>query len=474
MKVRSGNFIPAAQVAINDPDLQEAVSFGAGQATEKRARAMFAFGREHGEAMRAQAANIKRQALQQLPDLLEQAESTLQENGVEVLWAVDGAEANRHVVQIARRHDVQLVTKSKSMVTEEIGLNEALQEEGLSVLETDLGEFIVQLDEGRPSHIVAPIIHKTKGSIRDTLVQQAGMSPTDDTEEMARFARRYLRQKFLEADMGVSGGNFVIAETGSLCLVTNEGNGRMVTALPRVHVALVGIEKVIPTVEDYGTMTQVLSRSATGQTLTVYTTMINGPRRPQESDGPEHVYVIFVDNGRSRIYGTDYAEALACIRCGACLNACPVYRVTGGHAYGWVYPGPIGAVVTPLMTGLENASPLPHASSLCGMCKEVCPVDIDLPRMLLDLRHDLEEAGHNEFVWDAGMKAWSTVVRSPRLFSAAGRGAALVSQMMDRPPMPGPLGGWTKYRDAPPFAPKSFRRLWAERQEKQQEDHDES
>lgn len=469
MKVKANNFIPAAKVAINDPELQEAVSFGAGQGAQKRQAAMFAYGEEHGEALRQQAATLKRRALQQLPELLEAAEASLQENGVEVLWALDATEANLHVQEIARRHDVQLVTKSKSMVTEEIGLNEALEEIGLSVVETDLGEFIVQLSGETPSHIVVPIVHKTKQTIRDTLVQQAGMPPTDDTEEMARYARDYLRQQFLTADMGVSGGNFIIAETGTLCLVTNEGNARMVTSLPRVHVALVGIEKVIPAVEDFATLTQLLSRSATGQTLTVYTHMIHGPRRPDETDGPAHVYVIFVDNGRSRIYGTAYAEALACIRCGACLNACPVYRVTGGHAYGWVYPGPIGAIITPLLTGLENASPLPYASSLCGRCKEVCPVDIDLPRMLLDLRHDLVQQGQTAWIWNAGMNVWSRSARSPRLFSVAGRAGALASRISGSPPLPGPLDGWTRYREFPRFARRNFHQLWAERQEQEEE-----
>lgn len=470
MKVRSNNFVPAADVAIHDADLQEAVSFGAGQGATKRNRAMFAYGEEHGESLRQEAAAAKRAALRRLPDLLEEAEASLQGNGVEVLWAVDAAEANAHVLEIARRHDVRLVTKSKSMVTEETGLNEALERAGLEVVETDLGEFIVQISGDHPSHIVVPIVHKTKQSIRDTMVEKTGMPPTDDTEEMARYARQYLRQKFLTADMGISGGNFIIAETGTLCLVTNEGNARMVTSLPRVHVALVGIEKVIPSVEDYALLTQLLSRSATGQTITVYTHMIHGPRRPEEGDGPEHVYVIFVDNGRSRIYGTEYAESLACIRCGACLNACPVYRVTGGHAYGWVYPGPIGAVVTPLMTGLENASPLPYASSLCGRCKEVCPVDIDLPRMLLDLRRDLVEQGHTGWIWDAGMEVWSRGTRSPRLFSLAGRAAALGGGVLSRTPLPRPLSGWTRYRDLPRFAPRSFRQLWDERQQEEADD----
>ena len=279
--------------------------------------------------MRQQAAAIKRDALNRLPELLKQAEETMQANGITVLWAVDAAEANRLVLDIAKRHNVRSAVKSKSMVTEEIGLNQSLESASIDVLETDLGEFIVQLGEETPSHIVVPVVHKTKESIRQLLIEEANMSPTDDTEEMANFARDYLRQPFLTADMGISGGNFIVAETGTICFVSNEGNIRLVTSLPRIHVALVGIEKVIATGEDYATLTQLLPRSATGQTMTVYTHMVNGPRRDNETDGPEHVYVIFVDNGRSQIYSSDYGEALACIRCGACLNVCPVYGKIG-------------------------------------------------------------------------------------------------------------------------------------------------
>jgi L-lactate dehydrogenase complex protein LldF len=463
MKIRANDFIPAAQVAINDVDLQTAVSFGTNSGFTKRQAAMFADGEAHGQAMRQQAAAIKRHALNNLPDLLEQAEANMQDNGIRVLWAVDGDEANQLVLEIARRHDVQSVVKSKSMVTEETGLNQALEMADIDVLETDLGEYIVQLGEETPSHIVVPIVHKTKESIRDLLIEKANMPPTDDTEVMAQFAREEMRQRFLAADMGVSGGNFILAETGSICLVSNEGNARLATSLPRVYVALVGIEKIVPTVEDYATLTQMLPRSATGQIMTVYTHMINGPRQPDESDGPEHVYVILVDNGRSHIYNTDYAEALACIRCGACLNGCPVYQSTGGHAYGWVYPGPIGAVITPLFNGLENATPLPYASSLCGMCKEVCPVAIDIPRMLLDLRHDLVKSGKGGAVWNVGMKAWAIGNQSPTLFNLGGKAAALSRNMMPKT-LPGPLSGWTDYRTPPQFAPKSFRQLWQERQ----------
>ena len=463
MKVQSNNFIPKAQVAINDPDLQTAVSFGTNSGFTKRQAAMFADGETHGQAMRQQAAAIKRHALNNLPDLLEQAEANMQANGIQVLWALDAAEANQHVLEIARRHEVRSVVKSKSMVTEEIGLNHVLEAASIDVLETDLGEYIVQLGGETPSHIVVPIVHKTKASIRDLLIEKAAMPPTDDTETMAQFARETLRQKFLAADMGVSGGNFILAETGSVCLVSNEGNARLTTSLPRVHVALVGIEKIVPTVADYATLTQVLPRSATGQTMTVYTHLVNGPRQPGESDGPEHVYVILVDNGRSQIYTSDYCEALACIRCGACLNGCPVYQVTGGHAYGWVYPGPIGAVVTPLLTGLENASPLPHASTLCGMCKEVCPVDINIPRMLLDLRHDLVQRGQGDTLWNVGMKAWAFGNRSPGRFVFGGKAAAKATNLLKPKSLPGPLSGWTKYRTTPKFAPTSFHQLWQER-----------
>ncbi len=461
MQAKSNEFVPLSSIAVRDQQLGTAIANGARTAYNNRLRTLFVDGREHGEALRHQAAEAKRRALRQLPDLLEQAETNLQANGIEVLWAEDAAEVGRYVIEIARRHEVQKVTKSKSMVTEEVGLNHVLETEGLVVVETDLGEYIIQLAKEPPSHIVAPILHKSKSDVRDIFVSELGMAPTDDAAEMTRFARQQLREHFLSADMGISGGNFVIAETGTIGLVTNEGNGRMVTTLPRVHVAIVGIEKLVETVDDYVTLTQILARSSTGQTMPVYTHMINGPRRKADPDGPEHVYVIFVDNGRSDIYCTDYAEALACIRCGACLNACPVYRSVGGHAYGWVYSGPIGAVITPLLIGLENATPLPNASSLCGICKEVCPVIIDLPRMLLDLRRDLVKQGHTSLMWKTGIRLWSWVSQSPRLFSLGG--------MMGRIGL-NRLGGkrfmrpWVKHRDFPDFAPKSFRQLWKERQ----------
>ncbi|MBI5958335.1 MAG: iron-sulfur cluster-binding protein [Chloroflexi bacterium] len=466
MTNKANEFASASRSAIQTPEMVAAVAFATNSAAAKRNIAFEVNGTEHGEALRQQAAEARRRALRKLPELLEQAEARMQANGIEVLWAKDGEEASQHVLNIARQHNIKHIAKSKSMVSEEIGLNAVLETAGFDVLETDLGEYIIQLAGETPSHIVAPVIHKSKAEIRDLFMERLGMAYTDDAAEMTRFARRHLREGFLKADMGISGGNFIIAETGTLCLVTNEGNGRMVTSLPPVHVALVGIEKVIETLDDYATLIQLLARSATGQVMSVYANLINGPRRTAEDGGPERVVVILVDNGRSKIYNSTYAEALACIRCGSCLNACPVYEAIGGHAYGWVYSGPIGAVITPLLTGLENATPLPHASSLCGKCKVVCPVDIDLPRMLLDLRHDLVAAGHAPLLWRMGLRGWAMVSRSPLLFGLVGWAAKWGSKVLPkhRTIPVGPLGGWSKSRDLPEFAPETFHQLWAKRE----------
>ena len=463
MKVTSEQFIPLADIGIHDSEMRKAVSTGTLTAYNKRIIAMGESGADHGEMMRQQASEAKRRALRNLPDLLEQAERNMTENGMVVLWAEDAQEANQHVLDIAQQHGIKKVIKGKSMMTEETALNDAMIAAGLEVIETDLGEYIIQINHEHPSHIVAPIVHKTKDQIRQIFMDKLDMPYIEDAQGMVAFARQHLRDHFMTGDMGISGGNFIIAETGSLCLVSNEGNGRLCTTMPKVHVAMVGIEKVIENLDDYATLTQVLPRSSTGQNMTVYTNIINGVA---QEGGPEHIYVILVDNGRTRIYADPkYTEALACIRCGACQNACPVYRVTGGLAYGWVYGGPIGAVLTPLLVGIENAAPLPHASSLCGTCKQVCPVDIDLPRMLLDLRADLVEIKHTEFKYDIGIKAWQIAMRSPTLYEFGGKAARMALNVGADKLVPSPLGEWKKHRDFPDFAPKSFRQLWRERKD---------
>ena len=463
MDVKSNKFIPAAQIAIADPALQAAVAHSTHNAAAGRVKVLFAYGEEHGEALRQQAAEAKRRALRDLPDLLERAEATMQANGIHVRWAVDGAEVAHHVLDIIHHHHARRVVKVKSMLSEEIELNHALFADGLDVVETDLGEYIVQLAHEPPRHLVGPALHLSKESIRDLFMRELDMPSTDDAEAMTRFARVLLRRAFLEAEVGISGGNFLIAETGTVCISTNEGNGRMVTTQPPVHIAIVGIEKIVATVEDFVTLSQILPRSSTGQPMTVYTHMINGPRG-DEPDGPEHVYVILVDNGRSAIYGTEYAEVLSCIRCGACLNACPVYRTTGGHAYGSPYSGPIGAVITPLLAGLEQAKPLPHASSLCGKCKDVCPVIIDLPRLLLDLRYDMVTHGYTPKMWVMGLRGFGIMAQSPRLWSMGTRLARFGRNNLLAQSFPPPLSAWTRHRNFPPFAPESFHQLWAKRQ----------
>jgi L-lactate dehydrogenase complex protein LldF len=462
----ANHFVQSATVAIQDITLQTALDRGTTRAVNNRIAAMGETTDAH--ALRAQARGARLRALQNLPELLERLEARLTEKGVHVLWAADGEECNRLVVEIAQKHQVRKIVKSKSMATEETQLNHALEAANLEVVETDLGEFVIQIAHETPSHIVFPILHKTREQVRDLFVDKLHMPPSDDPGTLTAAARVYMRQQFITADMGITGANFAIAETGTLAIVSNEGNARMCASLPRVHVAVVGIEKVIETVEDFATLVQLLTRSATGQRLTSYVQLLNGPAHADEPDGPETQYVILLDNGRSRIHSTEYAEALACIRCGACLNTCPVYQNVGGHAYGWVYPGPIGAIVTPLLEGIHNAAPLPHASSLCGACKSACPVDIDIPDMLLKLRGDLVEDGDTQFILTAGIKGWEVSMRNPALYAFSGRIASTLTRtikgkdgQLHRLPML--LGNWTKNRDFPPFAPKSFHQLWRER-----------
>jgi L-lactate dehydrogenase complex protein LldF len=458
----SSRFGERAAVALQDAQLQQALTIATTKFIGLRKDA-FA-GLPQGEALRDRARAIKEATLQKLDHYLEQLADNVERLGGHVHWASDGEEARETILGLCRHRGVKMAVKSKSMATEEIELNEALERAGVIPVETDLGEYIIQLAHEKPSHIIAPAIHKTKGQVAELFSKELKARFAADPEVLTAAARKELRQKFLQADMGITGANFAVADTGTVVLVTNEGNGRMVTSLPRIHVAVMGIEKVIPSMTDLMVFLALLARSATGQKLSVYTTLVRGPRRSAELDGPEEFHLILLDNGRSRQIAGALREALYCLRCGACLNVCPVYRQIGGHAYGETYPGPIGILLTAMLKGDRAVKDLAHASSLCGACQEVCPVRIDIPRMLIELRHRLDR----ERIAPLGERLMfaivSRVLASPALFRL---GAAL-GRLAQRPfvrdgrlrRLPLLLGRWTRSRDLPRLAPRSFTERW--------------
>jgi L-lactate dehydrogenase complex protein LldF len=485
VKVQEATFHRRVEQALGDTALHAAVSNATGRLVAARHSGMATFA--GAEAVRDHARSIRAHTISRLGHYLRQFEAAVTARGGHVHWAPTAEDAVRIVADIARQHGVRSAVKSKSMVSEEIELNHALEAAGVEVLETDLGEFVVQIDHDHPSHIVGPIIHKSRADVARSFREKLGATEDDlvDVASMTAFARRTLRTGFLKADMGISGGNFGVAETGSLCICTNEGNGRLTTTLPRVHVALMGIERLVPTLADLGVMLQVLGRSATGQKLTVYTNIVTGPRRrgagelgsggsedpgapvQGESDGPDHLHIVLVDNGRSGLLGGELAEILYCIRCGACLNACPVYQEIGGHAYGSVYPGPVGAVLTPGLRGLEAFPELPQASSLCGACREICPVRIDIPRMLLWLRDRSTREGLAPMWATFGLGVFRRLARRPRAFRAAQALARWTTRALARDGwvshMPGHFSRWTRQRDFPAFAERSFLSQWESR-----------
>jgi L-lactate dehydrogenase complex protein LldF len=424
-----------------------------------------------GQQLRSQVRQMKEYVLRNLPDLLETLEANITANGGRVHWAGDGEDATRIVLDIARQARVQNVIKAKSMATEEIHLNTALQDAGMRVVESDLGEYIIQLENEPPSHIVAPVIHKRLEDVAEIFQRELDLPPTLDPEVMCGAARQQLRKEFLSADMGISGCNFAIAETGTVCIVTNEGNGRMTSSMPRVYVVVMGIEKLVPTVEDAFLQYQALCRSATGQQCSVYLSMTSGPRRDGDADGPDEFHVILMDNGRSDMLAKGYGEALMCVRCGACLNVCPVYREIGGHAYGSTYSGPIGAVISPLLNNhVTNVEKLPHASTLCGACRDACPVKIDLPRLLLDHRADQVDQGDAAWIDRQAMQGFVNTMKSRGRYESAGKLAGIGSNMLAGMSggnikfMPPPFSAWTQSRNFPPFARKSFRDQWRTRE----------
>jgi L-lactate dehydrogenase complex protein LldF len=472
MEVKTQGFKRTAAATMADPRLQGALD---GVYTRFHlGRIAAAAATDRWEEQREQGRAIKAHVIENLDRYLELLATNVEKNGGRVFFAETVAEANRYVADLAKARGVKTVIKGKSMVSEEMGLNRVLESEGIEPVETDLGEYIIQLAGETPYHIIAPAIHKTKEQVADLLAPRSGGKRAEGAEGLTRQARDQLRPVFERAGMGITGVNFAVAESGSIVIVTNEGNGRMASSAPRIHVACMGMEKVIPSVRDLSLFLRILIRSATGQRITTYVSMINGPRKPDDEDGPEEFHLVIVDNGRRNLLA-DHAlrEALRCIRCGACMNACPVYRKVGGHSYGGVYSGPIGAVVTPAMTGLKQARDLPFASSLCGACRDVCPVKIDLPRMLLELRHQAAERAPGRSPGKSGLrerftwKAWRFGMSGRGRFDLGARLARLALAPFSRRGWarraPPPVSGWTSSRDFPSPARESFGKRWKKR-----------
>lgn len=420
-------------------------------------------------AARTLASRIKDHTLQNLDRYLEQLVASVERNGGQVHFVRTADEARAVIAGIGRAAGVHRIVKSKSMVSEEIELNHYLEEEGFEVVETDLGEYILQIGNDKPSHLVAPVIHKTREDIAELFADKLGTVPDADPQTLTAAARAVLREKFRTADMGITGVNFAVAETGTICLVTNEGNGRFCTSRPRVVVSLMGMEKVIPRMTDLALFLKLLGKSATGQRITCYTTLMTGPRRPGDFDGPEEYHLVIMDRGRTDILGGKYRQTLRCIRCGACLNACPVYRKIGGHAYGSVYPGPIGKLITPLLNSRDQFEYLPLASSLCGACFEACPVRIDIPSLLIQMRSDLARDGRMSRLYALGFKMWKIGMSSAFLYHWGAKMGRVFLKPMTRDGwirwLPGLAGGWTDHRDLPAMDRRPFRERWAELQQ---------
>src|ERR1041385_3953681 len=449
----SETFKENAKAALADVQLRSALKNATSLFGEKRKQAVAAV--PNWEELRNQARAIKDEVLSDLDLYLNEFVRNAESRGATVHWARDGAEANQIICGLALARKARTIVKSKSMTTEETHLNDALEAAGMQVVETDLGEYIIQLADEPPSHIIAPAIHKTRHQVGELFTAELGMPPTDDIDKMTSTARATLRDRFAAADAGISGVNFAIAETGTIVIVENEGNIRLTTSLPRIHIAMMGIEKVIPRFKDLDVFLKLLPRSGTGQRLTAYQSLITGTKKRPEDEGPEELHIILMDNGRSRMLAHPVTrQSLACIRCGACLNACPVYQQVGGHAYGSVYPGPIGAVITPQLMGSAKAAQLPYASSLCGACREVCPVKIDIPRLLLHLRGEITPR-KGSLGERLAFKIWARVMMSPRLYRMSSIAGRLMQRIV-------PLSrAWTSGRDLRPIEPRSFHDLWS-------------
>jgi len=476
----SETFDRNARAALADPILHGALRNLADSFVVRRRNAIASV--NDWEGLRERARSIKHETLLHLDQYLERFTQNAERAGATIHWARDGKEACEIVVGLVRTKNATMVVKAKSMAGEEIHVNEALEKAGIEPVETDLGEWIIQLAGETPSHIVVPAIHKTKKQIADLFVAKAGIEKTENVDVLTQTARRILRERFAEAEVGISGVNFGVAETGTILILENEGNIRLTTSLTKTHIAIMGIEKVIPKFADLDVFLKLLPRSGTGQRLTAYQSLITGVKKDANDIGPDELHIVMLDNGRSRMLAHPVTrQGLACIRCGACLNACPVYQQIGGHAYGSVYPGPIGAVITPQLVGLAKAKQLPYASSLCGACREVCPVKIDIPELLLHLRAEIADGNagadkpKRKLSESLAFRAYSRVwlqrrnyergikwARSMQRFVARDGKIAKVSGLISR--LVPPLNAWTDRRDAPVVAPKTFREMWREKE----------
>jgi len=469
MLATSHAFKANAHDALHDRVLQRALLNLKSGFQDKRAQTVARL--PEWEALRERGREIKNHTLAHLDFYLEAYAAKVEAQGGVVHWARTGADMRDIVLEICRSVGARTVTKGKSMIAEEVALNEFLEEKGIAPIETDLGEYIIQLRHEPPSHIIAPAVHLTKEQVADSFREHHTMLDAArslvEPRELLDEARAELREKFLAADVGITGANFLVAETGSSIIVTNEGNGDLTQLLPRIHIVLASLEKIVPTLEDATSILRLLARSATGQEFSAYTTISTGPKRPGDRDGPEQYHVVLLDNGRSNMVGTEFQDMLRCIRCGACMNHCPVYSAVGGHAYGWVYPGPMGAVLTPTLVGIEEAGHLPNASTFCGRCEAVCPMKIPLPKMM---RHWRERQFERHLTPNAaryGLAVWGFFARRPALYHLAARaGAWLLGTLGRRRGRFASLplaSGWTNTRDMPAPQGATFHALWAAR-----------
>ncbi|HEY9164955.1 MAG TPA: LutB/LldF family L-lactate oxidation iron-sulfur protein [Candidatus Kryptonia bacterium] len=442
---------------ISNAQLRNNLSKATLQAVDKR---LESFKELDFESFRNDARRIKDEAIGHLNEYLSHFEDAASKNGCNLFYAETPDRVKEYILDLAKRHGVKSIVKSKSMVTEEIELVQYLEEHGIETVETDLGEYIVQLAGEKPSHITTPAIHKSRNEIAALFHEKLGTALNNDPAFLTAEARTVLREKFLSAGMGISGANFLVADTGDIVIVENEGNARLSTSSPAIHVVVAGIEKVIPRFADLRIFMRLLARSSTGQKLTSYVSLIRGPQKQDEKDGPAEVHIILLDNGRTKLLGGEYRDVLNCIRCGACLNVCPVYRTIGGHAYGSVYPGPIGSLVTPLYFGIENARELPFASSLCGNCTQVCPVGIDIHHHLLTLRSEIVTRS-SPFLERMMFRYFKSMMLRPRRFNLIGRiGRFLSEKKLFR----GIAGGWTRFRELPESPGHSFREVFKTRE----------